>query len=324
MPSARKSIGAQFLRIEHYAIGPSNHSKSRKGRNDVSFVVREFLRAPSASLHVASPLPPLLLLGDVDQVRALPARLREGSRKVRSSTGRRQRIDCPVLMPIIFSHPSNVLSADYLAWEKDTLAFVQRHFAGKLEAVARHADESHLHLHALIHDGGRRVAGISPGHTPDGKRSVKALKKFQDLYHEEVGKKHKLTRVGPRRQRILSTKEHKRSVQISAELDAQIQRNQAILKQQQQDMETAAVEEARLSRQRVAMMSRIAAETTELQFLMAKKVETEKCLAQREADLLVKERDIEQLLKTLDEHEMSKVRDLNPVSLIKRLTRSPT
>ena len=96
-----KALGPQFVRIEHYAIGPSNHSKSRKGGNDVSFIVREFLRVPTASLHVSHPQPPVLLLGNVDHVRTLPARLREGAKSVRSASGRRQRIDCPVLMPII-------------------------------------------------------------------------------------------------------------------------------------------------------------------------------------------------------------------------------
>lgn len=321
MAKTGKPVGAQFVRIEHYAIRPSNHARSRKGGNHVSFVVREFLRAPGSSPHVPIPQPPVLLLGDFDQVQTLPARLLDGARKVRSATGRKQRIDCPVLMPIIFSHPSTEISTEYLAWEKDTLDFVQRHFQGKVEAVARHSDESRLHLHALIHDGGRRVLGLSPGRNAEGKRSIKALREFQDRYYEEVGRKNNLTRLGPRRTRLVSTREHKMSAAISESLQRDIQRNQAMLKRQKLEMEVAANEASRLARRRAAMKSHIEAETTELQFLMAAKAETEKSMAQREADLLAKERDVEQLLDTLEEHELVKVREASSVPAVKRFTR---
>jgi len=228
-------------------------------------------------------------------------------------------------MPIIFSHPSSEVSMEYLTWEKDTLEFVQRHFHGKVEAVARHSDESRLHLHALIHEGGRRVLGLSPGHTAEGKRSVKSLRKFQDLYHEEVSRKNKLTRLGPKRLRVLSTREHKESVEISGNLERDIRQNQAVIKRQQAEIEMALQEEAGLSRRRARMKSRIEAETTELQFLIATKEGTARNVAQREANVLAKEQEIEQFLQTLDEHELAKVKAVANASMVKRFTgrRSP-
>ena len=320
MSKSVKPLGPQFVRIEHYAIGPSNHSKSRKGGNDVSFIVREFLRAPTASLHVSHPQPPVLLLGNVDHVRTLPARLREGAKSVRSATGRRQRIDCPVLMPIIFSYPGNTLSKEYLDWERDTLDFVQRHFGRKVEAVARHSDESRLHLHALIHDEGRPVKRLSPGYTAEGKRSIKELKKFQNLYYEEVSKKNHLTRLGPKRRRILSTKEHKESVRIAETLQKDIQHNQTVLKRHQAEIQLALSEEAVLTRRKALVKSRIAAETTELQLLVSAKEAFTKRLTEREAAVLAKELQIGEFLRGLDDSEMEKLKGATSSAFLKRLT----
>ena len=265
--------GSQFVHLEHYSLKASTHPRSKKGRANVKFVVEEMLRVPSASRHVPHVKPPTLLMGTEASIKVLPTLLRAGAATLKDPKGRKQRVDTPVLMGVIFSHPSKVCDHAYLAWEEDTITFVSNHFGSRAVAIVRHEDEEFPHLHVLVHDQGRSVHGISPGYLHN-KRSRASLVEFQNHYQSEVGAPHKLSRWGPRREREPLTKEHKRvkagveaiQIELSAlrsersrlrlQFDADSTRDEALRKQlaktrQALELWTAALQRAMSDRVRL-------------------------------------------------------------------------
>lgn len=271
---SERSVGSQFVHLEHYSRKASLHPRSKKGRADVQFIVDEMLRVPAASGHVPHPKPPVLLYGSRADIEALPARLREGAARCVDKIGRRQRSDTPLLMGVIFSFPSGTVTPEYLAWERDTVKFSLQKFGARTAAIVRHEDETFLHIHVQVHNHGRSVHHVSPGYS-NGKRSRAALKGFQDLYQEQVARLHGLARIGPRRERQPSTRKHKL---IQAELAAA----QSVLEGLQVGAKKL-WEEAELQRQReerrqalhAKTKKALAAETTELQRVMAQRSQLE-------------------------------------------------
>ncbi len=296
--------GSQFVHLEHYSLKASSHPRSKKGRANVKFVVDEMLRVPSASRHVPHVRPPTLLFGTLADIEALPTLLKKGASACRDARGRKQRIDTPVVMGVIFSFPSKDVDAAYLAWERDTIEFARAHFGSRAVAIARHEDEEFPHLHVLVHDRGRSVHEISPGYS-GAKRSRASLANFQDTYQAAVGVHHGLARWGPRRERQPSTKEHKR---VKAEIEAAqaelsaLRREGARLKAQ---AEAVAARDASMRRHLAKMRQALEQSTSALQHAMAQRV----VLNARRLELEALEVSVSQRAEAMDEIEKQRFED---------------
>jgi hypothetical protein len=108
----------------------------------------------------------------------------------------------------------------YLAWRRDTIGHAKNVWSDELICVVEHSDETYPHIHfcvlpklppnrrltiAAVHPGHRAAMDASKaGHTRRQQKSAynAAMVVFQDQYYQEVGAKHGLTRLGPRRQRL--------------------------------------------------------------------------------------------------------------------------
>jgi len=223
-------MGFQFVHLESFS-----RKGDDKGRS-TSFVFAEARRDPAASVHVAAPLPPVVVYGvDVAEVKALHDAAADAARTVpKAGTPRKLRQDHKTLHTVIASHPYTMeeVRADAAkrteveVWERRTVAWLRAQYGDDLKSVVRHEDESHYHIHAYVVPTGdteMRALRHHPGVTakraamaagPEDGEDSKALSKrgdaayknamraWQDSYHETVGIPCGLARLGPRRRNL--------------------------------------------------------------------------------------------------------------------------
>lgn len=224
-------MGYQFAHIETY---------SRSGGRNGSYAVRDILaearRSPESCLHVATPLPPVLVAGsgleDLEQRHEAVV----GAARETLANGKERAIrkDTCSLYTAVLSHPATpdecrvdpATMAAVKAWARDSAAWLRRDLesrGGTLETVIMHVDESHVHLHAYgLHPSGHAdrmhpgkvakrnavTAAVDRGHDKKtanavgDKAYVEAMRQWQDSYSREVGLLHGLTRLGPARRRL--------------------------------------------------------------------------------------------------------------------------
>jgi hypothetical protein len=219
----------QFIHLEAFS-----RKGDGKGRS-TSFVFNEARRDPAASLHVTNPSPPIVVFGiGVDEVE----RLHDAAADVATTTpkgGKPRRIQKTqhTLMTVVASHPYSMeeVRADpdkrreAEEWERRTVAWLRSVYDEKLVSVIRHEDEGYFHIHAYIvpDDPAMRAAGLHPGQCAkaavmsagpaEGEDAKalnrrgdaaykKAMRQWQDSYHETVAIPSGLTRLGPQRRRL--------------------------------------------------------------------------------------------------------------------------
>ncbi|MQW06360.1 hypothetical protein GHK45_22315 [Sinorhizobium meliloti] len=219
----------QFIHLEAFS-----RKGDGKGRS-TSFVFNEARRDPAASIHVTNPSPPIVVFGvGVSEVE----RLHDATADAATTTpkgGKPRRIQKTqhTLMTVVASHPHTMeeVRADAEKrreaeeWERRTVAWLRSVYAEKLVSVIRHEDEGYFHIHAYIvpDDPAMRAAGLHPGQCakaevmsggPTEGENVKALnrrgdaayrkamREWQDSYHETVAIPSGLTRLGPQRRRL--------------------------------------------------------------------------------------------------------------------------
>jgi hypothetical protein len=233
----------QFIHLEAFS-----RKGDGKGRS-TNFVFNEARRDPAASLHVARPSPPIVVFGiGVDEVE----RLHDAAADVATTTpkgGKPRRIQKTqhTLMTVVASHPYSMedVRADpdkrreAEQWERRTVAWLRSVYDEKLVSVIRHEDEGYFHIHAYIvpDDPAMRAAGMHPGQCakaavmsagPAEGEDVKALnrrgdaaykkamREWQDSYHETVAIPSGLTRLGPQRRRLTRAEWQAEQVQAKA------------------------------------------------------------------------------------------------------------
>ncbi len=149
--------------------------------------------------------------------------------------------------------------------------FFKRLFGPHYKATYKHTDEQypHLHVYALPHDiPGVDATTLHPGKRAKAKAEAEALaegltnrdavaagnkalkvkmRKFQDLYFQEVGEPCGLLRLGPKRQRLsrkdYQAQKHAAKQRSISELEARsedIARKEAEIQQQQEQLSKAA------------------------------------------------------------------------------------
>ncbi|MGF1758307.1 plasmid recombination protein [Photobacterium sagamiensis] len=200
--------GFQFIHVETYA-----KVSTKKGKPAMESIVNEAMREDGYCPHVYQPQPPQILLG-LDP-RKLPQIALDRVKKAKDKQGRKIRKDAPLLLAGVISlgAESDVNFRDFL---KRSIAFLRKKYGANLMSAVLHLDESHPHLHfyavpnvkdgvfnmAEIHDGIRARNECKGGYSQKSNAYKQVMREFQDSYHNEVGTKLGLTRLGPRVQRL--------------------------------------------------------------------------------------------------------------------------
>jgi hypothetical protein len=246
----------QFLHGETYARTGAHCKNSSARRSGIDDIRAELMREPQACSHVASPLPPTIVFGGHpdDVIAAIKAKAAQAVDKA----GHRLRCDAPILFAGVVSWPvpQAVIERDpaeaarYRAWRNDTVAWLHARWGDALGTVVQHTDEKYPHLHfwvvpdftaghrlqiSSVHPGyGAASAAAEAGETRKQQQNAykQAMKAWQDDYHQEVGVKHGLTRVGPRRQRLTRAEwiEQQRQAAALAESHANVRQYASELK----------------------------------------------------------------------------------------------
>lgn len=223
-------MGYQFVHLESFS-----RKGDDKGRS-TAFVLAEARRDPAASVHVAVPLPPVVVFGvGVAEAEALHDAAADAARTTpKAGTPRKLRQDHKTLHTVIASHPYTMEEvradpakrAEVEVWEQQTIGWLRSQYGDDLKSVVRHEDESHYHVHAYVvptddpemralrHHPGvtakRAAMAAGPGEGEDTKALSKradqeykaAMRMWQDSYHETVGVPCGLARLGPRRRNL--------------------------------------------------------------------------------------------------------------------------
>ena len=210
--------GYQFVHVESYARKPNRQGQS------AAFIFAEAARRPGACRHVEDPRPPVVVFGKpLDEVEALHnARASTATCVTKTGKARKIRSDQHTLLTVVASHPS--LSGKrpeaVAAWQALTISWLRAEWGDRLQAVIRHDDEAHPHLHAVVlpDDAGLRARLLHPGAVAkeqakgqaiaarhDGRQANRigdeayksAMRSMQDRYFERVGIPSGLARLGP-------------------------------------------------------------------------------------------------------------------------------
>lgn len=216
--------GYQFIHVECYSLSGAR-TKAGSRKRCVDDIRAELERFPGACPHVENPNPPTIL-GSLTPARAVDL-IRQRAASAVDAAGRRLRKEALVVVCGVSSWPVKraLVEADkleqkkYLLWRSDTLNWVKRRYRCDILFV-EHTDEPYLHIHFWIiprldaggrlrigdaHDGHRaaaEAASAEKSRHEQGKAYRAAMRKMQDDYYREVGARHGLTRLGPRRQRL--------------------------------------------------------------------------------------------------------------------------
>lgn len=236
-------MGYQFVHLESYS-----RKADAKGRS-TDFIFSEASRKPEASVHVASPLPPVVVFGvsveavqEIHDMAAATATI-----NVKGGHVRKLARDKKTLHTVVASHPCTMdeIRADPAKrkeaeeWERRTVQWLKDQYGDDLKSVVRHEDEEYFHIHAYVvplGEPGMSALRYHPGTTakreimaagPADGEDTKALSKradaaykrsmraWQDGYHEAVAAPCGLTRLGPQRRRL--TREEWRREQAQAQ-----------------------------------------------------------------------------------------------------------
>lgn len=210
----------QFLHVEVYARSASKLSglkKAKKGavresdgnRKNWSArdILAEALREIGACNHVAKPLAPEVLFGDLN---LLAVNLET------SEPPKGQRKDTPILLAGVASAPWPPGDPRSKQWRLDTVEFLKKTYGDALDTVIGHQDEPHDHIHFYcrnpdfspvkpLHQGyaAQAKAKAEGVPAPEQTKAYKgAMQGFQDQYFEAVSERFAMARKGPGRERL--------------------------------------------------------------------------------------------------------------------------
>lgn len=218
----------QFVHLQAYSRKGDSQGRS------TSYVLAETRRDPASCLHVPNPMPPTVVYGTgITELEETHDAAADAARTVpKAGKPRRIRTDQQTLMTVVASHPylvSDVVDdegkkEEIATWEKLTIDWLWQLYGDKLASVIRHTDEPHWHLHAYIlpdrstmrasalHPGQlAKKEVMSTGEKGGGPKELnklgdaayrRAMRTWQDLYHDAVGVHCGLTRLGPARRRL--------------------------------------------------------------------------------------------------------------------------
>lgn len=218
----------QFFHIEAYSLVAKSYEREitiKKGAKagekktkktetrSLKEIMEEQARIDEACPHVDDPRRPGLLYG-VPPMEVLPL-AEEWADQAKDSRGYKMKSDGNVALVGVASLPRE-MEDDFPEFAEVTLKFLKEKYGDRLKSVVVHDDEPHPHLHfTVIPRKGERFDDIHEGlkakneakkNNQKGKAQnlayVGAMQKLQDEFHNKVGIKTGLTRIGPGRRRL--------------------------------------------------------------------------------------------------------------------------
>ncbi|MFC7052508.1 hypothetical protein ACFQI3_07380 [Hansschlegelia quercus] len=211
-----------FFHIEGYGRKPL---VGKRPKPALDGVVAEAERRPGFCAHVASPLPPQILLG-ITPTQAAEFAVEQASRARNAASRRIRSIDI-VMYAGVVSYPveagkvvrrhgdkAEVIDPLYTAWLKENLVWLAREFGDALVSVVEHLDEAYPHVHFYVqppleegrlrldrvHRGRRAQVGVTDK-SEQGRVYCFAMSRWLDDYQAAVGASFGHERFGPKRMR---------------------------------------------------------------------------------------------------------------------------
>lgn len=236
-------MGYQFIHMESYARKPDE-----KGRG-TDFIFAEASRKLEASVHVESPMPPVTVFGvGVEEVQEIhDTAAAAATITVKGGHTRKVARDKKTLHTVVASYPAtmeeirtNPAKRDEAGdWEKRTVSWLRSQYGDDLKSVIRHEDEEYFHIHAYVvpvDEPGMSALKFHPGvmakrEIMDGSKDAedrkalskradaaykRAMREWQDGYHQAVAVPCGLTRLGPQRRRLSRDEWQREQVQARA------------------------------------------------------------------------------------------------------------
>jgi hypothetical protein len=211
-------MGVQFFHVNAYSMG---------GKNPVSGCLGEAFRlGDQYTTHIEKPVKPTPLFGSLEGINsALERYVLETTDK----RGHKLRKDAMSLLAGVYSFPPGTTEAEYQKGLPEVVAACHKRYGGNLRAIVphydepyktgEHAGETHFHVHFYaVADPPGQFLDLHPGYkakraadkhtrnsSPDDKKKYAelgnlaykaAMKKEQDWWYREAGKKIDLDRLG--------------------------------------------------------------------------------------------------------------------------------
>jgi len=223
-------MSSQFAHVQTHSRKISANNKGKGSTWTISDIAAEAGRDPEHSKHVKNPKDPIPLRGDLKALNSeLDDYLKVNKNTAKNGVERAARPDAHVMISNVYSWPQPVDNFDQDRFDDfgaDCLKFHDKEF-GICQAAVVHLDEAFPHIHAYsyssaakeMHPGlvakkeaydrtfeelkGGDVKVVRKAATKAGNEAYKvAMEDFQERFYQEVGKKHGLDRLGPKRQRL--------------------------------------------------------------------------------------------------------------------------
>ena len=222
--------GYQFFHIECYAREESNKQQTiAKKKSDGTFsskevakkkggsvrtIIAEAKREESNCPHIEAPQPPIVLLGNLDQVEQEATAWAEESTDAK---GRKLRKDAHCLLAGVISLPRSE-EAQWEQFKAKSVDWLKEKYGDNLRCVVEHQDETHPHLHFYcvakigqsfddLHEGKRAQKELKKQNPQATKKDQnlafsEAMRATQDDFANRVGQRFGLARIGPGRRRL--------------------------------------------------------------------------------------------------------------------------
>lgn len=223
--------GYQFFHVEAYAREESTKGRTQTKKNsdgtytskevakekrgNVRWVIAEAKREQDSCYHIDSPQPPVVLLGNLDQVEAEATKWAEEST---DAQGRKLRKDAHCLLAGVISLPREQ-EENWEQFKAKSLDWLKEKYGDNLRCVIAHEkDESHPHLHFYcvakkgqkfedLHEGKRAQKELKKKNPKATKQEqniafAEAMRATQDDFANRVGQRFGLARIGPGRRRL--------------------------------------------------------------------------------------------------------------------------
>ena len=223
--------GYQFFHVECYAREESTKQRTQTKKNsdgtfsskevakekrgNVRWVIAEAKREADSCYHIEAPQPPIVLMGDLDQVEQEATRWAE---QATDEQGRKLRKDGACLLAGVISLPRSE-EGQWEQFKAKSIEWLKEKYGDNLRCVIAHEkDEAHPHLHFYcvpkdgqkfddLHEGKRAQKELKKKNPKATKQEqniafADAMRTTQDDFSNRVGQRFGLARLGPGRRRL--------------------------------------------------------------------------------------------------------------------------
>lgn len=236
--------GYQFLHIECYGKEESTKQRTQTKKNadgtftskevekkkdgSVSSIISEAKRDLESCPHIKNPQPPIVLMGDLDQVEAEALAWAD---QAKDAQGRKLRKDAHCLLAGVISLPRSN-EEDWPKFKAEALEWLKKKYGENLRCVIEHTDESHPHIHFYavakngqsfddLHEGKRAQKELKKQNPEASKKEqniafAEAMRATQDDFSKSVAQRFGLARLGPGRRRLTRSQWQKEQKQAEA------------------------------------------------------------------------------------------------------------